>query len=105
MIKLSIILISSILTGCSHTKETFNCKYQKGVGCHSISEVNTMLNNGKLSLAPKSKTRSAPFSSINSNVKRIAEEHVTIWVAPHQDHDNWHEECKVHTILRSGFWQ
>ena len=45
------ILCGLLLTGCAVTKETFDCKYSKGVGCRSITEVNTMLNDGKLNVS------------------------------------------------------
>lgn len=37
-----------LLSGCSTTSETFDCKEGKGVGCKSISEVNRMVDQGML---------------------------------------------------------
>ena len=37
-----------LLTGCSTTSEVFECEAGKGIGCKSISEVNKMVDTGKL---------------------------------------------------------
>ena len=113
MIKRTIIMLCGLLlTGCSVTKETFDCKYSKGVGCRSITEVNTMLNDGKLNLSgsnmvkPKNAPIKDPFQTDNRIVQRVTEQHLRVWVAPHEDEQgNFHEETKVHTVLRTGFWQ
>ena len=111
-------VVAGSLSGCSITKETFDCSYGKGVGCRSITEVNTMVNNGNLVGANSTKTskfavkpaatsvKPEVISSDNMIVKRVTEEHLRIWIAPHQDeHGHFHEGSVVHTILRSGFWQ
>ena len=114
----NILLLSVVLllSGCSITKETFDCSYGKGVGCRSITEVNTMVNSGnlvahstkpsKFSVKPTDSIKSEVISSDNMIVNRVTEEHLRIWIAPHQDeHGHFHEGSVVHTVLRSGFWQ
>lgn len=118
MIKQNIIIwLCLLLAGCSVTRETFDCKYAKGVGCRSISEVNTMLNDGKLNSAADVKATSTHknlpmsikedvISLDNVIVKRVTEEHLRIWLAPHQDEQgHFHEASVIHTVLRAGFWQ
>ncbi len=116
MIKQNItIWLCLILTGCSTTRETFDCKYAGGVGCRSITEVNTMLNDGKLNGSVKASTtkqnsaisiKEDVISLDNVIVKRVTEEYLRIWLAPRQDEQgHFHEGSVVHTVLRSGFWQ
>lgn len=107
-----------VLTGCATTKENFDCKYGKGVGCRSITEVNDMVNQGKLGKEPSpenfsSNTVPSPvlisgnFTTTDSmSVQRVTEEHLRLWIAPFQDKQgNFHEGALVHTVLKPGFWQ
>jgi len=110
-------VVALSLSGCSIAKETFDCPYGKGVGCRSITDVNTMVNNGNLVGANSAKTgkytktaatsiKSEVISSDKMVVNRVTEQHLRIWIAPHQDeHGHFHEGAVVHTVLRSGFWQ
>ncbi len=104
------------LTGCAATaKENFDCKYGKGVGCRSITEVNGMVNQGTLGKTQSTllKNSSAPMllgSSLpganGKAVQRVTEEHLKLWIAPFQDKQgNFHEGAIVHTVLKPGFWQ
>ena len=115
---LILVVVAWSLSGCSISKETFDCSYGKGVGCRSITEVNTMVNNdnlvgvtstkiGKYAVKPSASSMKAEvISSDKMIVNRVTEEHLRIWIAPHQDeHDHFHEGAVVHTVLRSGFWQ
>ena len=111
MVKLTIIISCLLLTSCATTRETFDCKYSKGVGCHSITEVNAMVNDGKLDSKMGSKPQQdfnikAPIVPNDLSIKRVTEQHLRVWVAPHQDEQgNFHEGAKVHTVLKPGFWQ
>ena len=112
-----LLAVIALLSACSITKETFDCSYGKGVGCRSITEVNTMVNNGNLvgtNSAKNSKYTKLAATSIKTEVissdkmvvNRVTEQHLRIWIAPHQDeHGHFHEGSVVHTVLRSGFWQ
>lgn len=104
------------LTGCAVSNDSFDCKYSKGVGCHSITEVNSMVNQGKLnveSTEPVSNTASSSVAicpdSLNVDfmeVERVTEAHLRLWIAPFQDkHGNFHEGAIVHTVLKPGYWQ
>lgn len=118
--KISLTLILAlVLTGCATSKENFDCQYGKGVGCRSITEVNTLVNEGKLGendpINPRSKSPaklsdvsiSSDFTSADSMiVQRVTEEHLRIWFAPFQDKQgHFHEASIIHTVLRPGFWQ
>lgn len=110
MIKKLIIGSSLLLIGCQVSKENFDCKYQKGVGCRSITEVNSMINDGKLAVKETKMTaipiKSEVLNSDNIKVQRITEEHLRIWVAPHQDNQgHFHEATVIHSVLKPGFWQ
>ena len=112
-----LLAVIALLSACSITKETFDCSYGKGVGCRSITEVNTMVNNGnlvgansakpdKFAVKPAASIKSEVISSDHMIVKRVTEEHLRIWIAPHQDeHGHFHEGSVIHTVLRSGFWK
>jgi len=113
---ISLLAVVALLSGCSIAKETFDCTVGKGVGCRSITEVNSMVNNGNLVgfSAKTSKDTKPAATAINAEVissdkvvvNRVTEQHLRIWIAPHQDeHGHFHEGSVVHTVLRSGFWQ
>lgn len=109
------ILMILFLTGCATTREQFDCKYGIGVGCKSITEVNQMVNDGLLRNS-KGSIRTLPIMVIpknspkpqakSTNVVRVTEEHLRVWIAPYQDDKgHFHEGAVVHTVLRPGFWQ
>jgi conjugal transfer pilus assembly protein TraV len=117
----------SFLSGCSTTSEVFECEAGKGIGCKSISEVNKMVDNGKLAnneepdflktVAPifaqnklSSGTNPVDGSEIilsdQTTVNRIKEDHLRVWIAPFQDDQgNLHEGSVIHTVIRPGYWQ
>jgi len=110
MIKKLIIFSSLLLIGCQVSKENFDCQYAKGVGCRSITEVNGMINDGKLAVKDTKMTavpiKSTVLNSDNIKVQRITEEHLRVWLAPHQDNQgHFHEAAVIHSVLKPGFWQ
>lgn len=109
MIKKLIIFSSLLLIGCQVSKENFDCQYAKGVGCRSITEVNSMINDGKLAVKGTKMTvvpKSEVLNLDNIKVQRITEEHLRVWLAPHQDNQgHFHEATVIHSVLKSGFWQ
>ncbi|MBL0941400.1 MAG: TraV family lipoprotein [Alphaproteobacteria bacterium] len=122
-------LIILVLVGCSTYSETFECPPGSGVGCKSISEVDQMIDEGKLSdeqahkelpidLASYKPMRheELPASSLSSpslslplkgsTVLRVPEQHLRIWIAAFQDEKgNLFSESFVHTVLKPGEWQ
>ena len=118
------LFVGILLSGCSTTSETFDCKAGKGVGCKSISQVNNMVDEGSLgsekegnlvtplsspiittaSLSSNSSGQNIAFSD-DMVVHRIREEHLRVWITPFQDQQgNLHEGTIVHTVLKPGFW-
>jgi len=116
-----------LLSGCSTTSETFDCKADKGVGCKSISEVNQLVEQGVVGADVSGKGGSvsimpppAPVITTGSlggnisdvllmdggQVRRVSEEHLRVWIAPFQDDQgNLHEGSVIHTVLKPGYWQ
>lgn len=97
-----------LLTGCS-TTETFDCKAGKGVGCKSITEVNSLVDRGGFgeegATTPPSVQPVTTFAGDMSLVHRIQEQHLRVWIAPFQDeHGNLHEGSTVHTVVKPGYW-
>lgn len=104
-------------SACALYSKEFDSKYEKGVGCKSISEVNQMVDDGSLkgseeklyvsSTDSKSERISKPvILSDQGMLQRVEEEHLRVWVAPFQDEQgNFHEASVVHTVIKPGFWQ
>jgi conjugal transfer pilus assembly protein TraV len=111
-------------TGCSTASESFDSEATKGVGSKSISEVNAMIDQGKIEgirgdtdankvIAPV--LVQTPMPTLNpetivlsdhSVIHRQPEQHMRIWMAPFQDaNGNFHEAAVVHTLQRPSFWQ
>jgi|688.fasta_scaffold24332_2 conjugal transfer pilus assembly protein TraV len=113
-----------VLPGCSSASESFDSEATKGVGSKSISEVNAMIDQGKIDgirgdgdankvIAPV--LVQSPLPALNqetivlsdhSVIHRQPEQHMRIWMAPFQDaNGNFHEAAVVHTLQRPSFWQ
>lgn len=115
--KLSLCLSAAFLSACSSSSESFDTPPGKGVGFRSISDVNKMVDKGHIKGISSSddgvmppvlavdKPSVAFISSCDSKVIRKPEEHMRVWVAPHQDGSgNFHEGSVVHTLLNQGTW-
>jgi len=124
---LSFLPVLILLSGCSTTSEVFECEAGKGIGCKSISEVNKMVDTGKLANneEPDSIKAVAPVfaqNNVNSEnnpgdgnqivlsdqttVSRVQETPLRVWIAPFQDDQgNLHEGSVIHTVARPGYWQ
>ena len=121
---LTIMVMGLLLTGCSSASESFDSEATKGVGSKSISEVNAMIDQGKIEgikgdsdaskvIAPV--LLQSPLPTLNqetivlsdhSVIHRQPEQHMRIWMAPFQDaNGNFHEAAVVHTLQRPSFWQ
>ncbi len=117
-------IVTLMLTACSSASESFDSEATKGVGAKSISEVNAMIDQGKIDglksevdqasvVAPVVVQKAVPIAnpetivlSDHSVIQRQPEQHMRIWFAPFQDiNGNFHEASIVHTLLRPSFWQ
>src|SRR5262249_53420095 len=114
------------LAGCMGVYESeFDCGVGQGVGCHSISQVNEMINRGQVPLPEKEdgegknenvsevaqlKTDELPIleplsSHPKVRVKRIPEKTMRVWVAPHEAADgSYLEESYVNLVIEPGRW-
>ncbi len=113
-----ILVLVTNISACSIYSKDFDCKYEKGVGCKSISEVNHMVNKGQLRSSVEDKTLPEPLhASVSQSskpitmsdkgmIQRVQEEHLRVWIAPFQDEQgNFHEASVVHTVMKPGYWQ
>ncbi len=75
-----------LLTACTSYKEGFDCEAVPGVGCRSISEVDKMIDEGKI--------RADDTSTNKSNLQKESKEDnqhlssmrgVHVWIAPYSD--------------------
>ena len=130
--RLTQLIVSALLltlTGCSSALESFDSQATSGVGAKSISEVNAMIDQGKIAgikaegdfekvIAPVIVQNPIPIAhppianpetitlSDNSVIQRQPEQHLRVWFAPFQDFQgNFHEAAVVHTLLRPSYWQ
>ena len=106
------------LSGCSSNNELFDCPAGKGMGCKSISEVNSMVDQGEFggssdeessplkALAPIAMTSEDIPQTSSGGIERIPEQNLRLWIAPFQDEaGNFHEESAIHTVVRQGRWK
>lgn len=107
-----------ILSGCGSYHSGFDCKAAPGMGCKSISEINSMLNRGNL-LQQKAdpakievvQRNTLPFPQVIPNnlhslaVYRQPETIIRIWLAPYIDsHDTYQEAQYIHEVIENGKW-
>lgn len=85
-----ICLVVLLLSGCTVAKEQFDCQYQPGIGCKSITQVNNMVNNGLLG----SEDDSTP-----NNVPQANKQYLRVWLAPYQADGYVYEGAILHTIF------
>lgn len=123
-LKISLILIFSFeLTACSAYQEHFKCKAQPGLGCSSITEVNSLVNQGwpsndvrKKEVDKKESFFSRLFKRKNANssqscstchsesIKGLSNPYrntLRIWMAPYQDNNTYHDEQFVYSTIQS----
>jgi len=120
IMRLSLPLVVLMLSACTNLNRDFSCDAKSGVGCKSISEVNTMVNTGQLqqsvSINSQQKTQVSPKSITPGKVQgasmtqapptRINEISMPIWLAPFTDNeDNFHSSSTVYTVITPGFWE
>lgn len=109
-----------LLTACSTAEENFDSEATLGVGAKSISEVNRMIDQGKIEGLSNGKEQvvapvvsPVPIAasetlvlSDQTIVHRQPEQYLRVWLAPFQDaQGNFYESSVVHTLQRPGFWQ
>ena len=128
MLKILPCLILMLLSSCSNYNSAFECKLGTGVNCVSVSKINHMVDDGSLNKIEANSSvfvpgnykvkkeiikvaQQIPFPLVlpnnlhNSNVARIPETTLRIWVAPYVSaKDGYIEAQYVHEILEKGAW-
>ena len=82
-------LVILALSGCSVAKEQFDCKYEVGIGCKSITEVNQMVTAGLL--GRQAEDLHAP--------EKVAAQPLRVWLAPYQEHGYYYAGTLVNTVV------
>ena len=112
------------LSACTTASETFDSDPGKGVGAKSITEVNSMMDQGAIkgvfqknpdvamvppvfvNQAEKTFNPEVIVLSDKSVIQRQPEQHRRVWIAPFQDEGgDFHEGSVIHTLMRSSYWQ
>ena len=76
------------LTACTSYKEGFDCEAVPGVGCRSISEVDKMIDEGKIGAGDTSNKESNPQEESKEDNKYLSPiRGVRVWIAPYSDDD------------------
>ena len=117
---LVIILVTTILNGCSSINSQFDCSMKPGIRCESIDSVNSRVDRGEIGgttsmsgITPSSiqsiSYKDAAYSRINpfknSEPLRYGETVMRVWVAPFEDKEgNYHQESDIYTITKPGSW-
>ena len=83
-------LVILALSGCSVAKEQFDCKYDAGIGCKSITEVNQLVTAGLLGRQAK---------DLHAAPKKVAAQPLRVWLAPYQEHGYSYAGTLVNTVV------
>lgn len=115
----SIFIFSYFLLSACTMNSHFDCPNKAGVNCHSLDEINRMVDQGTVlesraqsTLAPTNVTIDHTFESYTPMTPesmatpiRYAETVERIWIAPFTDTDgNYHDASLIYTIVKGGSW-
>ncbi|OJX11911.1 MAG: hypothetical protein BGO77_04615 [Caedibacter sp. 37-49] len=97
-----------LLTACTSYKEGFDCEAVSGVGCRSISEVDKMIDEGKLgaeedhgSSHPETPPKEVAVEKQQDSLNKARGVHV--WIAPYSDDEGvWHGSQSLFVPLRTN---
>ena len=86
IMRLSLPLVVLMLSACTNLNRDFSCDAKSGVGCKSISEVNTMVNTGQLqqSVSINSQQKNASLTKIDYTRQSTRRIHDPSTAYPHQ---------------------
>lgn len=118
MIRIILLILTASLTACTMNSH-FDCPNKAGVNCHSLDEINRMVDQGTV-IDGRSETARIPanvapdhtfepytpmtLESVSTPI-RYAETVERIWVAPFTDTDgNYHDASLIYTIVKGGKW-
>ncbi len=105
----------STLAGCGELNSQFTCPMKPGVTCQSLDEVNTLVDQGKLTQskpAPSAETTLtmdihylADAGDSSDSIKRNPETVMRLWIAPYQDKQgNYFSAHIVYHVIQPGHW-
>ena len=104
------------LTGCAGMNSQFNCNKVggKGVGCASLDQVNSMVNQGAFNNTSTSSNQNIkPSYTSGFSVAaptagtpvRYSETIQQVWIAPYEDTSgNYHEPSMVYAVIQPSHW-
>lgn len=110
--KLPIILLAILaLSGCGNSR--FDCPYSQGPSCLSMEQIDKNIKSGKKSGCSKTE-KCASIAQKNVDViesanpapaKRMPEEVLQMWVAPHESSDGiFYQASFVNVIVKDASW-
>ncbi len=108
-IMLGVTMVSAVLLhGCASSKPS--CSVGSGLGCQSVMDVNTAINQGygeALSSSPNAqKLKLAPMDTFEDIPARTDEQWVKVWVAPYVDkNNNYHVAHTYYTVIKPAQWK
>jgi len=114
----TLILLSTLLNGCSGINSQFDCPMKPGIRCESIDSVNARVDRGEIGsgattlstrlvqpITCKTPTCSRFIPFRNGEPLRYGETVMRVWVAPFEDKEgNYHQESDIFTITKPGSW-
>jgi conjugal transfer pilus assembly protein TraV len=114
----ALILLSTLLNGCSGINSQFDCPMKSGIRCESIDSVNARVDRGEIGsgattlssrlvqpITCKAPTCSRFIPFRNGEPLRYGETVMRVWVAPFEDKEgNYHQESDIFTITKPGSW-
>lgn len=103
---LLILMMPFTLLGCSGMNSQFTCPQQPGIMCHSLGQVNALVDQDKIAQVDGSVHRNQWQSSKNISITTLTptsctpEKILRIWVAPYVDHaGHYHEASRVYAVV------
>lgn len=89
-----------LLSGCATYNEHFDCEPRNGVGCKSLSDVNRMVDEGKLPLEKEEEEKKKLESFLP---RTILQKRMRMWVSGYTDEEGIaHEAAWVHIPLQQA---
>ena len=105
------LMILFFISGCATMNSSFTCKTPDGVMCHSLDDVNAMVDRGEIGHGAIGGQIALNFTSMKFAVPyaktplRDGEEVMRVWVMPYEDSSgNYHETSFLYTVIKPSHW-
>ncbi len=92
-----IIPVLCLISACAMPNETFDCPHPKGIGCASVTEVNTLINHKILGDTTHDIDQNID-SVIPTNVSFDHQAGYRVWIAPYVDEDGTLHPSQIGTL-------